>query len=156
VSIIHVQDLTKEFRRPKRQSGLLGGVRTLFTREYTTTRAVDGVSFEVDEGELLGYIGPNGAGKSTTIKILTGILVPSTGEVTVAGLVPWRQRERNARNIGLVFGQRTQLWWDLPLVESFKLIARLYEVPASVYRRNLDHFIDLLEMGDFLETPVRQ
>jgi ABC-2 type transport system ATP-binding protein len=156
VPIIHVQDVTKDYRRPKRLPGPLGGVRSLFTRQYTATRALDGVSFAVDEGELLGYIGANGAGKSTTIKILTGILVPSAGQVTVAGIVPWRERERNARNVGIVFGQRSQLWWDLPLIESFKLIGRMYRVTPEMYRRNLDHFIALLDMQSFLDTPVRQ
>jgi ABC-2 type transport system ATP-binding protein len=117
---------------------------------------VDDISFAVEEGELLGYIGANGAGKSTTIKILTGILVPSAGSVTVAGIVPWLERERNARNVGIVFGQRSQLWWDLPLIESFKLIGRMYQVPVATYRHNLDAFVSLLDMEDFLETPVRQ
>src|SRR5438105_15934508 len=112
--LIRVEHVAKEFYTPKRQTGFLGGVRTLFTRDYVTKRAVEDVTFDVDEGELIGYIGPNGAGKSTTIKILTGILVPTSGEVTVNGLVPWRERERNALQMGLVFGQRSQLWWDLP------------------------------------------
>lgn len=153
--IIRVRELVKEFRVPKRQPGVLGSVRTLFTRESTVTRAVDGVSFTVEEGELLGYLGPNGAGKSTTIKVLTGILVPTAGEVMVAGLVPWRERERNALNIGVVFGQRSQLWWDLPLVESFKLVAKLYRMPLAAYRANLDRFVALLDMQEFLEQPVR-
>ena len=154
--IIRVQDLVKEFRRTKRQSGKFGALRTLVTRQTEVTRAVDGISFSIDEGELLGYIGANGAGKSTTIKILTGILVPSSGEVDVAGLVPWKSRERNALNMGVVFGQRSQLWWDLPLIESFKLVSRMYRVPETVYRRNLDLFTAMLAMGDFLQTPVRQ
>jgi len=133
---IRVRDLAKDFRTPKRHPGLLGSLRSLFTSEQTVTRAVDGVSFEVGEGELVGYLGPNGAGKSTTIKMLTGILVPTAGEVEAGGPVPWRDREQNALNIGVVFGQRTQLWWDLPLVESFKLgdlaVAMLYE-PRVLY-----------------------
>ena len=154
--LIRVQDLVKEFRRTKRQLGRFGALRTLVTRQVEITRAVDGISFAVDEGDLLGYIGSNGAGKSTTIKILTGILVPTSGEVEVAGLVPWQQRERNALNMGVVFGQRSQLWWDLPLIESFKLIARMYRVPADTYRHNLDRFTALLELEGFLQTPVRQ
>ena len=154
--IIRVENVAKEFRTPKRQPGLIGGVRTLFTREYTVKRAVDGVSFSVDEGELLGYIGPNGAGKSTTIKMLTGILTPTSGAVEVAGLTPWRQRERNALNIGVVFGQRSQLWWDLPLIESFKLVAKMYRVEPERYGRNLAHFRELLELDQFMNTPVRQ
>src|SRR5690606_13175369 len=118
MALISVENLVKEFRRPKRHKGALGGLRSLVTRQFTVTRAVDGVGFSIEEGELVGYLGPNGAGKSTTIKMLTGILVPSAGMVEVAGVVPWRERERNARHIGVVFGQRSQLWWDLPLRES--------------------------------------
>jgi ABC-2 type transport system ATP-binding protein len=154
--IVVCSHVSKEFRTPKRQTGLLGGLRTLFTRQYEVKRAVDDVSFSLDEGELLGYIGPNGAGKSTTIKMLTGILTPTAGAVEVAGLTPWRQRERNALNIGVVFGQRSQLWWDLPLIESFKLVAKMYRVEPERYQRNLGHFRELLEMDDFMNTPVRQ
>jgi ABC-2 type transport system ATP-binding protein len=154
--LIHVENVVKEFRTPKRQPGLLGGLHTLFTRECTVKRAVDSVSFSVDEGELIGYIGPNGAGKSTTIKMLTGILTPTTGTVEVAGLVPWRRREQNALNIGVVFGQRSQLWWDLPLIESFKLIAKMYRVERARYEANLAHFRELLDLDEFMATPVRQ
>jgi ABC-2 type transport system ATP-binding protein len=155
MQIIHVDHVVKEFRSPKRAPGLLGSLRTLFTREETVTRAVDDVSFSLEEGELLGYIGPNGAGKSTTIKMLTGILVPSSGTVEVAGIVPWEQRARNAMHIGVVFGQRSQLWWDLPLSESFKLVAKLYRVEPERYRRNLDAFRELLGLDDFMNSPVR-
>ena len=110
----------------------------------------------LEAGELVGYIGPNGAGKSTTIKMLTGILVPTSGEIRVAGLVPHEERKRNARNIGVVFGQRSQLYWDLPLVESFELLRAIYAVPQATYRKNLAEFTELLEMGDFMQTPVRQ
>jgi ABC-2 type transport system ATP-binding protein len=154
--IVVCDHVSKEFRTPKRQPGLLGSLRTLFTREYTVKRAVDDVSFSLDEGELLGYIGPNGAGKSTTIKMLTGILTPTSGAVEVAGLVPWRQRERNALNIGVVFGQRSQLWWDLPLIESFKLVAKMYRVERVRYEQNLARFRELLELDEFINTPVRQ
>ncbi len=154
--MIRIDNLVKEFRTPKRQPGLLGGLRTLFTRQSTIKRAVDGISFSVDEGELIGYIGANGAGKSTTIKMLTGILVPTSGEIEVAGLTPWRQRARNALNIGVVFGQRSQLWWDLPLIESFKLIAKMYHMERSRYEANLAHFRELLDLDEFMNTPVRQ
>ncbi len=153
---IRVENLVKEFRRARQHSGFLGGVRTLFTRQCDTVRAVDGVSFRVEPGELVGYIGPNGAGKSTTIKMMTGILVPTSGTVEVAGVTPWRDREKNSLQIGVVFGQRSQLWWDLPLVESFKLIAKLYRISEPMYRRNLDRFVSMLEMEEFLERPVRQ
>ena len=154
--IIRVRDLVKEFRTPKRRAGLGGSLRTLFTREERVVRAVDGVSFDLAEGELVGYLGRNGAGKSTTVKLLTGILHPTSGGVEVAGLVPWRDRERNAMNIGVVFGQRSQLWWDLPLSESFDLIRAMYRMDRERYRRNLALFTDLLDMGSFVDTPVRQ
>lgn len=156
MSIIEVENVTKEFRTPRRQTGFLGSVRTLFTRDYIVKHAVADISFRVEEGELLGYLGPNGAGKSTTIKLLTGILVPTAGQVTVAGQVPWRQREQNALNIGVVFGQRSQLWWDLPLVESFRLIAKMYRVEHATYQRNMERFTALLGLDAFMQTPVRQ
>ena len=154
--IIRVHDLRKEFRRAKRAPGLGGALRTLFTRQFETTRAVDGVSFSLQEGELVGYLGRNGAGKSTTVKLLTGILHPTSGDVVVGGLVPWRERERNALNIGVVFGQRSQLWWDLPLRDSFDLIAVMYRMEKERYARNLERFTALLDMGPFMNTPVRQ
>ena len=137
MALIRVEQLVKEFRTTRRQTGRFGALRTLFTRQYDVKRAVDGVTFSIEEGELVGYIGSNGAGKSTTIKMLTGILVPTAGRVEVDGLVPWRERERNALNIGVVFGQRSQLWWDLPLEESFRLVGRMYRVPDDRYRRML-------------------
>lgn len=155
-AIISVFGLRKEFRIPRRQGGTLGALRSLFSREYETKVAVDSVSFQIRRGELVGYIGPNGAGKSTTIKMLTGILVPTAGRVTVKGIVPYERRVENARQIGVVFGQRTQLWWDLPTVESFELLRHIYRVPAPVYRRNMERFGDLLGLGEFLNTPVRQ
>jgi ABC-2 type transport system ATP-binding protein len=156
MAIIAVRDLVKEFRTPKRAPGLLGAVRTLFTTEQRVTRAVDGVSFDVEEGEFVGYLGRNGAGKSTTIKCLTGILVPTSGDVLVDGIVPWRERERNALNIGVVFGQRSQLWWDIPLADSLELIGKMYRLDRNVYRRNLEALSALLGLEPFLETPVRQ
>ena len=155
VPIIEVDQLVKDFQRPKRFDGPLGGLRTLFTHQYETTRAVDGVSFTIEEGELIGYLGSNGAGKSTTIKMLSGILVPSGGTVRVAGLVPWEDREKNALQIGVVFGQRTQLWWDLPLSDSLRLIGKLYRLDDARYRRNRDRLVELLGLQSVLETPVR-
>jgi len=154
--VIRVEGLTKEFTRPRRQTGRLAGLRTMVTREVETTTAVDDVSFDVQAGEMVGYLGPNGAGKSTTIKMMTGILVPTSGTVEVGGVVPWKDRQRNALQIGVVFGQRTQLWWDLPLKDSLDLIATLYRMPPAVYRRQYDRFVDLLEMSEFLDRPVRQ
>jgi len=154
--IIETRDLRKVFRTVRRRPGALGALRTLFSRAYEERVAVSQVTMAIEPGELVGYIGPNGAGKSTTIKMLTGILVPTSGNVTVAGVVPYASRGRNARNIGVVFGQRSQLYWDLPLVESFELLRAIYAIPRDRYRRNLDAFVELLEMEDFIRTPVRQ
>ena len=130
-------------------------MRNLFSREYRVVRAVNDVSFAIEAGELVGYLGPNGAGKSTTIKMLTGILVPSSGEVCVDGRVPWKQRVDHVRGIGVVFGQRTNLWWDLPVIESLDLLRHVYRVPEDQYERNLAEFRDLLGLSDFINTPVR-
>jgi ABC-2 type transport system ATP-binding protein len=154
--IIETRDLRKVFRTIKRVPGPLGALRTLFSRAHEDRIAVAGATMTLEPGELVGYIGPNGAGKSTTIKMLTGILVPTSGHVRVAGLVPSERRKENARNIGVVFGQRSQLYWDLPLIESFELLRAIYGIPRDRYHRNLDEFIAILEMEDFLRTPVRQ
>jgi ABC-2 type transport system ATP-binding protein len=156
VPIIETRELRKVFRSVKRTPGAVGAIRTLFSREYVDRVAVEGVTMSLEAGELVGYIGPNGAGKSTTIKMMTGILTPTSGDIRVAGIVPHRDRRRNARNIGVVFGQRSQLYWDLPLVESFELLRAIYNVPRERYRANLAEFTELLEMGDFMTTPVRQ
>ncbi|MGO4423337.1 ATP-binding cassette domain-containing protein, partial [Streptomyces sp. MCAF7] len=128
----------------------------LLRRERREVRAVDGISFRVPRGEMVGYIGPNGAGKSTTIKMLTGILVPSGGRLRVAGIDPSRERTRLARRIGVVFGQRTTLWWDLPLRDSYALVRRMYRIPDARYRQNLDRCVELLDLGALLDVPVRQ
>ena len=154
--VIEVVDLHKSYRVARQRGGVFGALRHLAAGEYTDVRAVDGISFAVERGEMLGYVGPNGAGKSTTIKMLTGILVPTSGHVSVCGLVPHRQRVQVAERIGVVFGQRTQLWWDLPLVDSLELLRYIYRVPAERFRANLDRFRQLLELDPFLSTPVRQ
>jgi ABC-2 type transport system ATP-binding protein len=154
--IIETRDLRKVFKTIRRVPGPLGALKTLFSRTHDEKVAVDNINMSLERGELVGYIGPNGAGKSTTIKMLTGILVPTSGVITVAGIVPYERRKENARNIGVVFGQRSQLYWDLPLIESFELLRAIYGVPRDTYKRNLDAFTELLEMGDFLRTPVRQ
>ncbi|GAC1539304.1 MAG: ATP-binding cassette domain-containing protein [Vulcanimicrobiaceae bacterium] len=154
--IIQTRELRKVFRSIKRTPGAIGAIKTLFSRETVERVAVEGVTMSLDAGELVGYIGPNGAGKSTTIKMLTGILVPTSGEIRVSGLVPHLERKTNARNIGVVFGQRSQLYWDLPLVESFELLRAIYGIPRERYNKNVADFTDILEMGDFLATPVRQ
>ncbi len=154
--IIRANQLTKTFRTRRRGDGVLGTLTSLFSRDYDDKVAVSDVSFELDRGELVGYIGPNGAGKSTTIKMLTGILVPTSGSCTVNGIVPWQDRVANGRQIGVVFGQRTQLYWDLPLRESYELLRAIYGIPADVYARNLREFGDLLGLDEFMRTPVRQ
>ncbi|MBN1554995.1 MAG: ATP-binding cassette domain-containing protein [Phycisphaerae bacterium] len=153
---ILVENLVKTFRVARRRAGALGALVGLARREYRTVRALDGVSFSMEEGELLGYIGPNGAGKSTTVKILSGILVPEAGRVEVLGKTPWKHRIETVRNIGVVFGQRTQLWWDLPAVESFELLRDIYRVPQSEYERTRDELVELLQIEPLLDTPVRQ
>lgn len=156
MSLIEVNHLYKEFQIPKRQVGFGGALRGLFHREYTTKDAVQDISFRVDAGEVVGYIGPNGAGKSTTIKMLTGILVPTSGEIRVNGLIPFKERQKNARQIGVVFGQRTQLWWDLPTIESFELLKQVFQIPNQRYWENMARFSEILGLGEFLNTPVRQ
>src|SRR5665213_3373978 len=153
--IIETRELREVFRSVKRTPGAGGALKTLFSREYVDKVAVTGVTMSLDAGELVGYIGPNGAGKSTTIKMLTGILVPTSGEVRVAGIVPFERRQENARHIGVVFGQRSQLYWDLPLIETFELLRAIYGIPAERYKANLGHFTDVLDMGPFLKTQVR-
>ena len=153
--VITVTNLKKHFKVYKRRRGLRGALRNLAAREYTLVRAVDGISFEVQQGELVGYLGPNGAGKSTTIKMLTGLLVPSGGKLWVNGRVPWRERQAHVAGIGAVFGQRTTLWWDLPVIDSLDLLQHIYKIPPDRFRRNLAEFRELLELDPFLDTPVR-
>src|SRR5579884_1658292 len=154
--MIEASGLSKVFRIARRRSGIVGGLISVVYPEVRVMKAVYELSLRIERGEMIGLIGPNGAGKSTTIKMLTGILVPSGGEARVGGLVPWRQRKALARRIGVVFGQRTQLWWDLPLIESLELLRHVYRVPAARFRANLAAFRELLELDPFLDTPVRQ
>lgn len=154
--LIVVRDLAKHFRIAEREPGLWGAFRSLARRRYRTVHALHGVSFSIASGELVGYIGPNGAGKSTTIKILSGILVPSAGECRVAGRVPWSDRVAHVAGIGVVFGQRTQLWWDLPVIESFDLLRDIYRLEAGRYRRVRDELVAVLDLEPLLDVPVRQ
>jgi len=154
--LIKVKNLTKEFKVYKRKKGFLGSIQNLFSRKHTIIKAVNNISFEVEKGDIIGYIGPNGAGKSTTVKMLTGILVPTSGEIDVRGLVPYKRRKENAKRIGVVFGQRTQLWWDLPVIESFELLKHIYKVPDSLYKENMEIFTELLDLNKFINTPVRK
>ncbi|PYU98042.1 MAG: sugar ABC transporter ATP-binding protein [Acidobacteria bacterium] len=154
--IIEVRELTKEFRTFRRREGVLGALQNLFVREHVTVHAVDRVSFTIEPGEMVGYIGANGAGKSTTIKMLTGILVPTGGLVVSYGYVPYRERRRYTKHLGVVFGQRTQLWWDIAVIESFKLLKEIYGVSEADYRRRLDKFAEILNVKEYLHTPVRK
>ena len=154
--MIEVRNLSKSFKIYHHRKGFWGTFANLFSRKHRIVQAVDNVSFTVTRGEMVGYLGPNGAGKSTTIKMLTGILVPSSGSVTVNGYIPHRQRKENAKRIGVVFGQRSHLWFDLPVQESFELLRRIYRIPLAQYRRNVAMFDELLELGAFFQTPVRQ
>lgn len=156
MSLIEVVDVTKQFRRKKKKEGFLGSLSLLINPDYEIKIAVNNISFQIDEGEVIGYIGPNGAGKSTTIKMLAGILVPTSGNIQVQGCVPNRQRAAHAHHIGVVFGQRTHLWWDVPVIDSLHLLRDMYKVPEAEFRRNLAMFNDLLELGDLLGVPVRQ
>jgi ABC-2 type transport system ATP-binding protein len=153
--IIQVQNLTKIFQVAERQPGFKGTLRHLFAPRYRQVRAVDGISFQMEKGEMVGYLGPNGAGKSTTLKMMTGLLVPTSGDLVVNGQVPWKDRTDYVSRIGAVFGQRTTLWWDLPVIDSLELLRSMYRVPADRFQRNLEEFTQLLEMTPFLETPVR-
>ncbi|MCP5118824.1 MAG: ATP-binding cassette domain-containing protein [bacterium] len=154
--IVEVDDLVKDFRTFERREGLMGAMKDLFSRQYRTLRAVDRISFEIRPGEMVGYIGPNGAGKSTTIKMLTGILVPTVGSIQANGYVPFKERTRYASTIGVVFGQRTQLWWDIAVVESFQLLKKIYRVSDADYDARMKHFDKILELGRYLHTPVRK
>jgi ABC-2 type transport system ATP-binding protein len=152
--IIEARGLTKKFRQAVKEPGLVGSFKHFFNRKYKDKLAVDHIDFSVEAGESVAYLGPNGAGKSTTIKMLTGILVPTSGSLIVDGLVPHEKRQQNARNIGVVFGQRTQLWWDIPVVESFNLARDMYEIPVKRYRDNLAQFTEILGLSEFINLPA--
>ncbi len=156
MSFIEVKNLRKEFRVFQHREGVSGAFKDLFQRTYQSLAAVDGISFSVEKGEFIGYIGPNGAGKSTTIKMMTGILMPTAGEIIADGFRPYQDRIRYTKKIGVVFGQRTQLWWDIAVIESFKLLRRIYDVPEADYRKRLGFFSELLGLDEFLHFPVRK
>jgi ABC-2 type transport system ATP-binding protein len=155
-TIICTRELRKTFRVSRRRQGFLGGMRSLLNPIVDEVIAVDGVNLSIERGEMVACLGPNGAGKSTTIKMLTGILVPTAGTAEVFGMQPHRQRRAVARRMGVVFGQRTQLWWDLPLRDSFDLLRYIYRIPLRRFAQNLAMFAELLELGEFIDTPVRQ
>lgn len=153
--MIEVNDLTKVFKKPIRGNGLSGMVKTLFSRKYEEIRAVDGITFTVPDGEIVGYIGANGAGKSTTIKMMCGILTPTSGTVRIDGVEPYRKRRQVAQHIGVVFGQKTQLWWDIPLIESFKVLKEIYQISDADYHERMDFLGEVLDITRFLSQPVR-
>ncbi len=154
--MIQVSHLRKTFRVARRGAGFSQAVKALFRREYEEIHALDDLSFTIRDGEMVGYIGPNGAGKSSTIKVLSGILTPDSGQCLVNGRTPWKDRVAHVKEIGVVFGQRTQLWWDVPVADSFELLKEIYTVPAAIYRENLEQLTQLLDLGDLLRTPARQ
>ncbi len=156
MSQIEARAVSKRFRQHRRFPGFLGALKTLVTAEYTEVTAVTDVSFDIAEGEAVGYLGPNGAGKSTMIKMMTGILVPSAGSISVLGRTPHEKRMEIARQIGVVFGQRSQLWWDLPVIDSFALHRRIYDIAEPRYRENLERFSRMLDLTSFLDRAVRQ
>lgn len=156
MNIIKFNGISKEFKISIRDKGILGAIKGLFKRKYKVINALKNVSFDIEEGDIVGYIGPNGAGKSTTIKIMSGILTPTSGECVIDGFVPWKDRKNYVRNIGVVFGQRSQLWWDVPVIESFDLLKDIYNIPDELYKQNLDLLTKTLNLQDLLIRPLRQ
>ncbi len=154
--MISVRHITKEYKRYKSKKGAFSGIRNIFAKDYATFKAVDDLNFNIDKGEIVGYIGPNGAGKSTSIKMLTGIITPTSGSIEINGINPQKDRKSNARQIGVVFGQKTQLWWDLPVIDSLKLLRDIYNIPIDRFNKNMCLFDDILELTKFQDTPVRQ
>ena len=155
-AIIEIKNVSKEFKVLNRREGLKGSLKDLFSRDYKTVKAVDNISMTIEQGEIVGYLGPNGAGKSTTIKMMTGVLEPTSGEILVGGNVPYQNRTKNAQELGVVFGQRSQLWWALPLVESFKLLKDIYQIPDEKYESIIKLYRSLVDIEPLLHKPVRQ
>ncbi len=156
MAFIEVDDISKNYQIYKHEKGFLNNIKSLFHREYTVKEAVRHVSFSIERGEKIGYIGMNGAGKSTTIKMLSGILTPSSGTISVGGLIPYEQRRENARQMGAVFGQRSRLNWDLPMADTFELYRKMYDIDPDRFERNIQVFTELLDMGEFINRPIRQ
>ena len=154
--VIDIKNITKEFKVLNRREGLAGSLKDLFSRDYKIVKAVDNITMSIEQGEIVGYLGPNGAGKSTTIKMMTGVLEPTSGEILVNGKLPYKNRSKNAQNIGVVFGQRSQLWWALPLVESFKLLKDIYQISDEQYDGMLKLYQSLVDIEPLLHKPVRQ
>lgn len=153
--MIHINNLTKDFKKTIKDPGLIGSVKSLFNPKTEIVRAVDNISFEVEDGEMLGFIGPNGAGKSTTIKMMTGILTPTSGTCEINGFIPSKDRKKYVKRIGVVFGQRTQLWWDLPLRETYSVLKEIYEVPEDRFKKRMTYLNEILDLESFITSPVR-
>lgn len=153
--MIELINLTKEFKKPVRGEGVLGMFKTLFSRKYTLKVAVNDISLKINEGEIVGYIGSNGAGKSTSIKMMCGILTPTSGKVLINGIEPYKKRKLVAKDIGVVFGQKTQLWWDIPLIESYKILKEIYQVSDDDYKERMEFLSDILGLNEFMTQPVR-
>jgi ABC-2 type transport system ATP-binding protein len=154
--MIKVERLSKTYKVARRNSGLREAIKSLYSREYEEIKALDDISFTISNGEMVGYIGPNGAGKSSTIKVLSGILTPDSGKCVIDGKIPWKERKSHVRDIGVVFGQRSQLWWDVPVIDSYELIKDIYSIPNDKYQRNLEELVELLSLSQMIKTPVRQ
>lgn len=154
--MIVVRNITKTYRVVRRQAGLMEACRAFVRRDYERVHALDDVSFTIGDGEMVGYMGPNGAGKSSTIKILSGILTPDSGTCVIDGRIPWKDRIEHVRHIGVVFGQRSQLWWDIPVIDSYELLRDIYSIPRDMYRRNLEELTELLQLSELMRTPTRQ
>lgn len=156
MSFIDVKHINKTFKVKEKSSGRFSTLKTFFNRKYKYINAIKDISFSIKRGEIVGYIGPNGAGKSTTIKILSGILVPDSGEVVIDKMVPWKARKNYVSKIGVVFGQRSQLWWDIPAIDSFNLLKDIYKIPDKEYNKTLNELVELLNLKDIINIPVRQ
>lgn len=156
MSFIEVKHISKTFKIAKKEGGIKGSIKSFFKREYRNINAIDDISFSIEKGEIVGYIGPNGAGKSTTIKILSGILTPSEGEAIIDGMIPYKERKEYVKNIGVVFGQRSQLWWDIPVIDTFDLLKDIYDIKDEDYERVKNELIEKLNLKDILNIPVRQ
>ena len=156
MSAISAQNLTKFYKVYEKEPGFVNSFKSLFSRKYKEVKAVNGISFEIEEGELVGFIGPNGAGKTTTLKCLSGLLYPTSGEISVLGYQPWRRQENFLKNIAFVMGQKNQLWWELPPMESFLLNKEIYEVEKKQFNQTLDKLIELLDVKDIIYTPVKK
>lgn len=156
MSLIEVENISKEYKISKRSRGFIGTIGNLFIPKYEIKKAVKGIDFAIEKGEMVGFIGPNGAGKSTTVKMLSGILYPTSGVIKVYDMVPYKNRKEYVKKIGVVFGQKSQLWWDLPVIESYEMFKYIYKIPDNIFKKNLNMVNEILGINEFIEQPVRQ